>query len=218
MRKIYLEYLTQTKDAKRLAYDDLAVTTNISKSKLQRVFTGQVEPTVSDLEIIVEKGLKASMSELYALVGEQEMKASEKLDFKGARALMEDFNAEKAQIRQEYEMRIEQSIQARIETQEAFSAGLKQLEERYTANATYLTGLVGKLEASNADLSARAVKATDLALAAQKRAEASEKRADELDRRRYQVFWGMLGLVILLVVLLALGVVLDLPLIGMGNG
>ena len=43
MKEIYLNYLTQKKDAKKLAYDVLEERTNISRSKLQRIFTGQLD-------------------------------------------------------------------------------------------------------------------------------------------------------------------------------
>lgn len=218
MKKIYLDYLTQKKDAKKLSYDDLLQLTNMSKSKLQRIFTGQVEITLTDLEIIVEKGFGESMNELHALIGAQELKDSEKLDFKGARALLDDFNAEKALIRSEYQARIDQQTIAAEELQKGFAAALKQLEERYNANAAYLTAVVEKLETRNTSLAGRVAQEADLARAAQKRAEAAEKRADDMEKRRYQVFFCMLALVLLLVALLTLGVVLDLPLIGMGNG
>lgn len=218
MKKIYLDYLTQKKDAKKLSYDDLLQLTNMSKSKLQRIFTGQVEITLTDLEIIVEKGFGESMSELHALIGAQELRESEKLDFKGARALLDDFNAEKAQIRAEYQTRIDQLIIANDDRQKAFALALKQLEERYNANAEYLVKTVEKLEARNKELALRVAKEADVAHAAQKRAEEAETRCETLDKRRHHMFWGMLAMVLLLVILLTLGVVLDLPLIGMGNG
>lgn len=231
MKAIYLDFLNKKKDAKRLAYDDLAPRTNISKSKLHRIFTGQGEPTLQDLEDIVEKGLGASMVELYALVGEQQMADSVDMDFKGARALLEECNAEKKQIRAEYELRIAQALEAHRNAQLSFDSALRQLEERYTANVDYVRQQLRSLESQNVELSARAARAAEIAQASQKRAEAAEERADKADtaraeadkarisveRNRQQVFWGMLTVVVALALTLAFIVVANVPHLGGGN-
>lgn len=225
MRQIYLDYLAQTRDEKRLSYDDLVPRTNMSKSKLQRIFTGQTEPTVSDLEIIVEKGLKGRIEDLYAKIGEQELKDSEELDYKGARALLDDFNAEKKQIRTEYQTRIDQLVSSNDERQKAFTLALDQIGAQYKKNADYLTGIIKDNENYIRDLLEQTERANVIAAAAQQRAKASEEkisvledRVVESEKRRYKVFWTMLALSALLLFLLVLGVILDLPMIGMGNG
>ena len=225
MRQIYLDYLAQTRDEKRLSYDDLVPRTNMSKSKLQRIFTGQTEPTVSDLEIIVEKGLKGRIEDLYAKIGEQELKDSEELDYKGARALLDDFNAEKKQIRTEYQTRIDQLVSSNDERQKAFTLALDQIGAQYKKNADYLTGIIKDNENYIRDLLEQTERANMIAAEAQKRAQESEKKISTLEKRlvqsekrRYKVFWTMLALVVILLTLLVLGVILDLPLIGMGNG
>lgn len=225
MRQIYLDYLAQTRDEKRLSYDDLVPRTNMSKSKLQRIFTGQTEPTVSDLEIIVEKGLKGRIEDLYAKIGEQELKDSEELDYKGARALLDDFNAEKKQIRTEYQTRIDQLVSSNDERQKAFTLALDQIGAQYKKNADYLTGIIKDNENYIRDLLEQTERANMIAAEAQKRAQESEKKISTLEKRlvqsekrRYKVFWTMLALVVSLLTLLVLGVILDLPLIGMGNG
>lgn len=225
MRQIYLDYLAQTRDEKRLSYDDLVPRTNMSKSKLQRIFTGQTEPTVSDLEIIVEKGLKGRIEDLYAKIGEQELKDSEELDYKGARALLDDFNAEKKQIRTEYQTRIDQLVSSNDERQKAFTLALDQIGAQYKKNADYLTGIIKDNENYIRDLLEQTERANMIAAEAQKRAQESEKKISTLEKRlvqsekrRYKVFWTMLALAVSLLTLLVLGVILDLPLIGMGNG
>lgn len=232
MKEIYLNFLTKKKDIRRASYEDMESRTNMSKSKLQRIFTGQTDPTVSDLEIIVEKGLQSSLVELYALIGKQEMEASEELDYKGAHALMEEFAREKAQINESYKVNIEHLMQKSDERQEAFTKALTVIGEQYRANADYLTGVIRDNEGYIRDLLAKTEHSNAIAIAEQKRAEDAENRAKIADERAdsaekenrttrkkmYMLFSGMLVLVILLVVLLALGIVLDLPTLGMGNG
>lgn len=217
MKDIYLNYLTQKKDAKKLSYDDLVVRTNISKSKLQRIFTGQIEVTVADLELIVEKGFNEGTDELYAKMGKQEFRDSAGVDYKGAQALLADFNAEKAQIREEYENRIGQSIKAREDTQQAFSSALETLGDQYRKNADYLTGIIKDNEAYIRDLLAKTERANMIASSAQKRAEEAEKARESIDKRRHQVFWCMIILVFCLLGVIIASFVLNIPTIGWGN-
>lgn len=217
MRKIYLDFLTRKKDAKKLSYDEMELSSNMSRSKLQRIFTGQTDPTVSDLETIVEKSLGASMLELYALMGEQEFKDSEDLDYKGAKELMADFAAEKEQIRKDFSDRIEQAIQARIDAQGAFDTALNAIQSQYARNAEYLTDLVKKSEAYNQKLTERAIKAEEEMQKAAERATAYLAERDNLDKRRHQVFWAMLLLVFILLGIIIASFILNIPTIGWGN-
>jgi len=217
LRQIYLDYIAQLRDEKRLSYDDLVPRTNMSKSKLQRIFTGQTEPTVSDLEIIVEQGLKGRIDDLYAKVGAQEMKDSQSLDYKGARALLDDFNAEKTQIRKEYQTRIDQLVAAGDERQKAFTVALDQIGAQYRKNADYLTGIIKDNENYIRDLLEKTEQANGIAQAAQERASRAEKRIDDLDKRRHHVFCGMLSIVLILIVVIIASFILNLPAIGWGN-
>lgn len=224
MRQIYLDYLAQTRDEKRLSYDDLVPRTNMSKSKLQRIFTGQTEPTVSDLEIIVEKGLKGRIEDLYAKIGEQELKDSEELDYKGARALLDDFNAEKKQIRTEYQTRIDQLVSSNDDRQKAFTLALDQIGAQYKKNADYLTGIIKDNENYIRDLLEQTERANMIAAAAQENAQEVEKKIAVLDKRlvdsekrRFQVFWSMLSVIILLLVVIVISVVFDIPAFNWGN-
>lgn len=231
MKEIYLNYLTQKKDAKKLAYDVLEERTNISRSKLQRIFTGQLDVTVSDLETIVEKGFEESTDELYAQMGKQEFRDSKEFDYKGAKELLSDFNAEKAQIREEYEKRIGQSIKAREETQAAFTSALETLGDQYRKNADYLTGIIKDNEAYIRDLLAQTERAGAIAAAAQKRAEEAEARAKIADERTdsselenrttrkkmYKLFAGMLAILIAIFGFLMFIIIADVPYLGGGN-
>lgn len=224
MKEIYLNYLTQKKDAKKLAYDVLEERTNISRSKLQRIFTGQLDVTISDLETIVEKGFEESTDELYAQMGKQEFRDSKDVDYKGAKELLSDFNAEKAQIREEYEKRIGQSIKAREETQTAFTSALETLGDQYRKNADYLTGIIKDNVAYIRDLLVQTADANAIAAAAQKRAEEADNRADsaELENRTtrkkmYKLFAGMLAILIVVFGFLMFIIIADVPYLGGGN-
>ena len=211
MKRIYLDFLTQKKDTKRLSYDVLAERTKLSASKLQRIFTGQVDASVDDFELIIEKGLQADVREVYARIGEQEARASEQLDFAGTERMLQTFSEEKAQLRKEYEERIIRAEQAREDAQESFDAAINALQTQYTNTAEYLTGLVTKAEEHSRALAARAARAEE-------RAESAERRADDHERAHRHNFWAMLGLVVIMMCLLVLGIVLDLPMLGLGNG
>lgn len=211
MKAIYLQFLTQKKDAKRLSYDTIAERTKLSPSKLQRIFTGQVDASVDDFELIIEKGLQADVRDVYARIGEQEARASEPMDYMGTAKMLEEFAIEKAQIRKEYEERIARSEQARIDAQVSFDTALASLQEQYNNMAKYLTTLVGKAEEQSRILSARAARAEETAANA-------ERRADDHERAHRHNFWAMLGLVVIMMCLLVLGIVLDLPTLGLGNG
>lgn len=217
MREIYLDFLAQKKDAKRLSYDEMEKTANMSKSKLQRIFTGQVDPTVSDLETIVEKSLGASLTELYALIGKKEFMDSEEIDYKGAKELLADFSAEKAQIRAEYQARIDQLVATSDERQKAFTLALDQMGTQYRKNADYLVGVINDNEAYIRDLLAKNEAANRIASEAQEQAKKAQTRIDNLDKRRYQVFWSMLLLVFVLLGIIIASIVLNIPAIGWGN-
>lgn len=224
MKELYLDYLAQKKDAKKLAYDVLEERTNISRSKLQRIFTGQLDVTVADLEIIVEKGFEESTVELYAQMGKREFADSEDVDYKGAKELIADFNAEKEQIRQEYDLRINQSIKAREDAQRTFDTMLSHVEEQYRKNANYLIDLVKRSEKLNAQLTERAVRAENEASQANRRAGESDARADsaELENRStrkkmYKLFSGMLAVILILLSFTIFLIVADVPHLGGGN-
>lgn len=190
---------------------------SISISKLHRIFSDQNSKVSLEEVIMLAEAFDSDPNELLALIGGREYVASEKVDYKGAEALLHDFSLEKAQIRKEYEIRIEQSIKAREETQQAFNAITQKMEEQYRRNADYLTKLVEESKEYNANLTERAVRAEENAKAADERAEKAQARADALDRRRHQVFWCMIVIVFALLGLLFASFVLNIPSIGWGN-
>lgn len=202
MKDIYLEYLNNTRDKKRLSYEEVRSRLGNIKavSTLQRIFTGQTEPTVEDFELIVEKGLGEDLRDVYALIGAREFTDSAIIDYKGAKELLADFAAEKEQIRKSYEERIATSRELRAAQQEAFQEAIQALEAKYERGTKYLKGRIDECER---DLEAQ----TRRAVAAEARVDAmKEEMADikrEHDRhcrevhRRYRgLSWVMVGVVL----------------------
>ena len=217
MKEIYLNYLTEKKDAKKLAYDVLEERTNISRAKLQRIFTGQVDVTVSDLETIVEKGFDESTDELYARMGKQEFLDAKEFDYKGAKELISDFNAEKAQI--------PKSTKTSLVSLSKLAKMRKQLFLllwKRSAISTAKTLII--LQASSRTMNhifetflSKQQMQTLLLLPHKKRAEDAEKDRESSDKRRHQVFWCMILLVFALLGIIIASFVLNIPAVGWGN-
>lgn len=189
MRAIYLDILTSRKEELRRSLDAIYQRTGISVSKLQRIFTGQQTLSVDDFELICEKGLDLDLDEVYARFGRQEFRDAEDIDYKGTKKLLSDFAQKEAALKAECNSRIERE---------------KEIVD-------YLKNLVTELKQYNSKL-------TERAISAELRADAAEKYTKKIHKRRLDVFWCMFGLSLLLLTLLVLGIVLDLPFLGMGNG
>lgn len=190
---------------------------SISISKLHRIFTDENSKVSLEEVIMLAEAFNSDPNELLALIGGREYVASEKVDYKGAEALLHDFSIEKAQIRQEYELRIGQSIKAREDTQLAFNTALTQIGEQYRKNADYLTGIIKDNEAYIRDLLVKTEHANSIAASALKRAEEAEKSREKIDKRRHQVFWCMIIIVFSLLGIILASFILNIPSIGWGN-
>ena len=209
-----------------------------SETTFRRWLSGKTEPTISTFYKVVEY-FGGNKKDVQARIGMAALDEWEQSGYKNARELMEEFNAERAKLheahqkekeqmresheaskatmREEHAAQIEKLKSLRLELQEVFQNNIQILSGQYQKNVEYLTNHLNRVERLNDDLSARAVKAADLALAAQKRAEAAEKRADELDKRRHQVFWGMFALVIILLGIVVASIVFDIPALNWQN-
>lgn len=223
MREIMLTALTQTKDETGVSYEKISARIErktgvyISVSKLQRIFTGQQEPTVADYEMIAEAGLEMNLDKTYAKVGKQEVRDSEELEFMGAKALMEQFAIEKERIHTNYETRISTLVDQSDKRQQAFNDALIQIGDQYRKNANYLTDIIIDNEAYIRDLLAKTEHAQHIAKAAQTRAEKAESKIEKLDKKRFQVFWAMLAVVLLLIGIIIASMILNIPELGWGN-
>lgn len=216
-------------------YKDVESDLGFSERTFRRWLSGDTEPTISVFYKVVEY-FGGNKKDVQARIGMAALDEWEKSGFKNAKELMEEHAAEKAKIHQNYETKIVTLVEQSDKRQkafeealnligeqadknrEAFTDALKLISDQYRTNADYLTGVIKDNEAYIRDLLAKTEHANSIAMSEKKRAEEAEKRIEELDKRRHHMFWGMLALVLLLVILLTLGIVLDLPLIGMGNG
>lgn len=190
MKEIYTNFLIRKKEAAKLSYDVLQERTGISASTLCRYFKGDAEPTMDTMERIVD-ALGANMRDLYAQVGEQEMKDSQQVDYKGASALLEDFSKRES-LYKDHLSTLERS----------HASALKNRDETYERSVSYLKNQIAELKQDNKDLLERATRA--------------EAVRDQLDVRRHHVFWGMLSIILVVLVLFAGAIIADLPQIGMG--
>lgn len=223
MKERYTNFLIRCKEKSDLSFEELEGKTGISASTLCRYFKGESEPTLDRLELIVE-AMGASVKDMYADIGKSEMEAAKEIDYKGTEALLNEFSAREQRIRENCEQRIAQHQQEanvlrshhdklvenlrdsyeRMLTnqQTAHEKALAKHDETYERSVSYLKEQIKALSRSVVDAETRAAKA--------------ETRASEIDSRRHNVFWGMLGVVGLQLVIMIIMVVVDAPGIGLG--
>lgn len=138
MKEIVLNHLLAKKEQSRRSYADIANRCHMSDSKLQRIFTGQSEATVSDLNAILSDGLDSDPRELWALCGMQEWDDSAEVGYKGAAELIPYY---KEQLEKEEEIRnnINAAFASSIEAlKEAHVEDLKQRDDRYEVAVKHL--------------------------------------------------------------------------------
>lgn len=210
---IILNELFKTSDK---GYKDVENDLGYSERTFRRWLGGDTEPTISVFYKVVEY-LGGNKKEVQARIGMAALDEWEKSGFKNAKELMEEHAAEKARIHANYEEKINVLVMQSDKRQEAFNIALTQIGEQYRKNADYLTGTIRDNEAYIRDLLAKTEHSNAIAIAAQKRAEEAEKRADSLDKRRYHVFWSMMVLVLMLAGVIVASMLLNLPSMGWGN-
>lgn len=216
MREIYTNHLIKLKEKRKISFTTLQEKTGISDSTLCRWFKGEGNPSVDDLEALFE-AMGSDMREVFADIGEQELKASEKIEYKGADALLADFERREKIYKEHCDLRVQHEIQLRDNLQESFHASLtslkkahdealKKRDDTYDRSVSYLKQQIKDLIEENRSLAQRAVDA--------------EKQRDRIDEKRHGVFWGMLAALICVAVtcigLLIAAVVVDKPEWGLG--
>lgn len=216
MREIYTNHLIRLKEKKKISFTFLQEKTGISDSTLCRWFKGEGNPTVDDLEALFE-AMGSDMRDVFADIGEQEMKASEKIEYKGADALLADFERREKIYKENCDFRVRHEIELRDKLQESFHSSLASLEkahsdalkkrdDTYDRSVSYLKQQIKDLTEENRALTRRAVNA--------------EKQRDLIEEKRHGVFWGMLAALICVAItcigLLISAVVVDKPEWGLG--
>lgn len=198
---------------------------SISVSKIHRIFSDpDCKVSIDDI-LLLSEAFDADPNELFAKIGGREYAASKGVDYKGAETLLREFAQEREQMRAEFAARIDQSIEARKETQRAFDEAIAvfqttvgHIEEQYRKNADYLTGLVERSEKYNAQLTERAVRAEEAAAQAEARADSAEQENRATRKKLYKLFFVMLGLLIAVFAFLMFIMIADVPYLGGGNG
>lgn len=138
MKKVVIAHLTSKKEASGRSYADIGARCAMSDSKLQRIFSGQQEATVSDINDILSKGLDSDPRELWALCGMQEWNDSADVGYKGAAELIPYY---KEQLEKEAEIRnnINAAFTSSIEAlKEAHVEDLEQRDDRYEVAVKHL--------------------------------------------------------------------------------
>lgn len=138
MKKIVLAHLNAKKDERHRSYADIGSRCNMSTSKLQRIFTGQGEPTMSEINDILALGLDSDPRELWALCGMQEWNDSASVGYKGAAELIPYY---KDQLTKEAEIRenMHEAFNAALDAiKDAHVEDLAQRDDRYETAVKHL--------------------------------------------------------------------------------
>ena len=168
MREIYTNHLNSLRERKKLSFGALEKLTGISDSTLSRWFSGAGNPTVNDLERIFQ-ALGSDIRDVFVEVGEQEMRASEKLEYKGTDAMLADWEQHDAKLRQEFDVQMAQQVELRRQLQDSFDNALATMTREHDKAINQLS----------------------------RQLQAAQSRADRIEKKRHQVFWGMLAALVL---------------------
>lgn len=201
MREIYTNHLIKLKETQKFSFAALEAKTGITQSTLCRWFQGKGNPTVDELETVFS-ALGGDIRDVFADVGEQELRASEKIDYKGADALLAEFERREHISKEHYEARLAYEVQLRAELQSSFDAAIATLERTHAAalekrDETYKNS-VGYLKDDLKDTREKNRELMTRASEAEKRADLAQTQRADSDKRRHDVFYAMLRLCIIL--------------------
>ena len=197
-------------------YKDVDNDLGYSERTFRRWLGGETEPTISMFYKVVEY-LGGNKKDVQARIGMAALDEWEKSGFKNAKELMEEHAIEKARIHKNYEDKITLLVEQSDKRQKAFTDTLTLISDQYRKNVEFLTKTLREDEEYMRDLLAKTEHSNAIALSEQRRAEEAEKRADNLDKRRYHVFWSMMVLVLMLAGVIVASMLLNLPSMGWGN-
>lgn len=134
MKKIVLDHLNAKKDESHRSYMDIGNRCHMSDSKLSRIFTGQAEATVTDINSILALGLDSDPRELWAKCGMQEWDASAEIGYKGAAELIKEHSRQIAMMDERYASLLERGKAIREGMQESFTTAIDALKEAHIAD------------------------------------------------------------------------------------
>lgn len=212
MKTQITEKLIIMRERSGLSYETLAEKTHLSKSTLHRWFSGESAPSVDDLPVLVD-AMDGDISEIYASVARQEMVATQNLDYEGATAMVARYETEISALRErlalinDHHGREIENMRNHYEhniklLDDSHALALDRRDKTYERSVAYLKTQVEEMRKDRKEL--------------QSELDAQRKRADNLDHKRHNVFWGMLAALILLLALMVVMIAVDAPGIGMG--
>lgn len=193
---------------------------SISVSKLHRMFSDPNYKLSIEELLAVVKAMGQDPKEILAIIGEQEYVASKDVGYKGATELIADFERREEAIRKNYVDQLEKEAVLRrnihtafTEARDGFSQAVETLERTHAAalrkrDDTY-DRVVGHLKVQLDELKEDNKLLTE-------RASAAESAREQLDKRRHNVFWGMLLALLFVLALFILFIIIDAPQIGAG--
>lgn len=158
MRPILLERLNNQKKISGKSLEAISKITGYSDSTLSRWYKGESTPDTDQLEnVYVATG--GSLKDLYAEVGEAEVKAAEKFDYKGTDALLAEFEKREALYKHHCEQVVAHERSLREQQQQSFDKAIQALrdsqtetvsniKESYKASTDYLKSQNGRLRTS----------------------------------------------------------------------
>lgn len=132
MRDIYLSRLADLREKNHTSLALLESKLGISQSTLSRWLQGKGSPSVDDLERLIE-ALGGNIRDIFADVGEQELRAAEKIDYKGIDTLLADFERREKITKEHYDARIAHEVQLRTQLQSSFDAAIQALSAAHDA-------------------------------------------------------------------------------------
>lgn len=134
------QYLVEKRNEKGLSLtkiesriNELHPELSMSDTKLSTIFKSPRRISLDELFAIVD-AMDLDRREILAILGEQEYKASEPVDYKGATALIAEHNAQIRLLQNQYEAQLERGRATREGMQVSFTAALDAVKEAHVAD------------------------------------------------------------------------------------
>lgn len=176
MKPKMLKALNDQKKISGKTLDNVQDDLGYARSTVQRWLKGESDPTMEQYETLYEY-FGGSMHDLYADVGEQEMRATEKIGYQGAEVMVEHYEQRLVAKDEKYNL-----LQAHHEQRVA------EINETHKRAVDYLLKEKDRME-------------NELALA-NKAAVTLAEAAKSYSGKKHVVFWVLAGLNVLLAILL----------------
>lgn len=206
-----IEYIISLIETRKKTYDEIAAGSGISRSTISRLVK-QRNATAYTIDMLAS----------YFEVGEAMAELGGHSDEHSTCPLISGVSNELKRLDGLYaerESRLQAQSDERVASIKAqmdmlqlhHSQALTKRDETYERSVNYLKTQVDEMRKERAEL-------REMLEVESKRADAEKERADALDSKRHNVFWGMLVIIILLLILMGVMIGVDAPGIGMGWG